>query len=215
MAAPVARRTAAVQFRAWDAAFPFGMARKPWLGARNPFSRHRVSTYIFVYAAEAICQGQIGKSSMLNEVYNAKILDLAGNIPRLGRLSAPDASATAHSKLCGSTVTVDLKMNGPVVGDFAHDVKACALGQASSSIMARYVVGSKPAELRELRDTVRKMLKENGPPPSGKWADVAMLEPVRDYKARHASTMLTFDAVVSALDQIEAKQAKKPAQAAE
>ena len=145
---------------------------------------------------------------MLNEVYNAKILDLAGNIPRLGRLSAPDASATAHSKLCGSTVTVDLKMNGPVVGDFAHDVKACALGQASSSIMARYVVGSKPAELRELRETVRKMLKENGPPPSGKWADIAVLEPVRDYKARHASTMLTFDAVVSALDQIEAKRAR-------
>jgi NifU-like protein involved in Fe-S cluster formation len=143
---------------------------------------------------------------MLNEVYNEKILDLAGNIPRLGRLDAPDASATAHSKLCGSTVTIDLKMNGPVVSDFAHDVKACALGQASSSIMARHVVGAKPEELRELRETVRKMLKENGPPPSGKWADVAVLEPVRDYKARHASTMLTFDAVVSALDQIEAKK---------
>jgi NifU-like protein involved in Fe-S cluster formation len=146
---------------------------------------------------------------MLNEVYNAKILDLAGNIPRLGRLDRPDASATAHSKLCGSTVTVDLKMEGPVVTDFAHDVKACALGQASSSIMARHVVGAKPAELRELRETVRKMLKENGPPPSGKWADIAVLEPVRDYKARHASTLLTFDAVVSALDQIEAKRAQK------
>jgi NifU-like protein involved in Fe-S cluster formation len=148
---------------------------------------------------------------MLNEVYNAKILDLAGNIPRLGRLSAPDASATAHSKLCGSTVTVDLKMDGPVVGDFAHDVKACALGQASSSIMARHVIGAKPAELRELRETVRKMLKENGPPPGGKWADIAVLEPVRDYKARHASTMLTFDAVVSALDQIDAKRSQKQA----
>ena len=143
---------------------------------------------------------------MLNDVYNAKILDLAGNIPRLGRLEAPDASATAHSKLCGSTVTVDLKMNGPVVTDFAHDVKACALGQASSSIMARHVVGSSPGELRELRETVRKMLKENGPPPSGKWADIAVLEPVRDYKARHASTLLTFDAVVDAVNQIEAKQ---------
>jgi NifU-like protein involved in Fe-S cluster formation len=143
---------------------------------------------------------------MLNEVYNSKILDLAGNIPRLGRLDAPDASATAHSKLCGSTVTVDVKMNGPVVTDFAHDVKACALGQASSSIMARYVVGSSPVELRELRETVRKMLKENGPPPSGKWADIAVLEPVRDYKARHASTLLTFDAVVDAVNQIEAKQ---------
>jgi NifU-like protein involved in Fe-S cluster formation len=143
---------------------------------------------------------------MLNDIYNAKILDLAGNIPRLGRLDAPDASATAHSKLCGSTVTVDLKMNGPVVTDFAHDVKACALGQASSSIMARHVLGSSPGELRELRETVRKMLKENGPPPSGKWADVAALEPVRDYKARHASTMLTFDAVVKAVDEIEAKR---------
>jgi NifU-like protein involved in Fe-S cluster formation len=146
---------------------------------------------------------------MLNDVYNAKILDLAGNIPRLGRLSAPDASATAHSKLCGSTVTVDLKMDGSVVSDFAHEVKACALGQASSSIMARHIVGAKPEELRELRETVRKMLKENGPPPQGRWADVAVLEPVRDYKARHASTMLTFDAVVSALDQIETKKAQK------
>jgi NifU-like protein involved in Fe-S cluster formation len=149
---------------------------------------------------------QIGESSMLNDVYNAKILELAGNIPRLGRLPTPDASATAHSKLCGSTVTVDLKMADGAVADFAHDVKACALGQASSSIMARHVIGAKPAELRELRETVRKMLKENGPPPNGRWADIAVLEPVRDYKARHASTMLTFDAVVSALDKIEAKQ---------
>ena len=143
---------------------------------------------------------------MLNDVYNEKILDLAGNIPRLGRLPAPDASATAHSKLCGSTVTVDVKMDGGEITDFAHDVKACALGQASSSIMARHVIGSKPDELRALRETVRKMLKENGAPPTGKWADVAMLEPVRDYKARHASTMLTFDAVVKAVDEIEAKR---------
>ena len=97
-------------------------------------------------------------------------------------------------------------MDGDVVADFAHDVKACALGQASSSIMARHVVGAKPDELRALRETMRKMLKENGPPPDGKWADIAVLEPVRDYKARHASTMLTFDAVVDALDQIEAKR---------
>jgi NifU-like protein involved in Fe-S cluster formation len=145
---------------------------------------------------------------MLNDVYNSRILDLAGNIPRLGRLSGADASATAHSKLCGSTVTVDLKMDGPVVTDFAHEVKACALGQASSSIMARHVVGAKADELRSLREAVRKMLKENGPPPSGKWADIAVLEPVRDYKARHASTMLTFDAVVSAIDQIESRQTR-------
>jgi NifU-like protein involved in Fe-S cluster formation len=143
---------------------------------------------------------------MLNEVYNKRILELAASIPRLGRLPAADATATAHSKLCGSTVTVDLTMDGDVVTDFAHEVKACALGQASSSIMARHVVGSNAAELRGLRDTVRRMLKENGTAPSGKWADVTVLEPVRDYKARHASTLLTFDAVVSAIDQIEGKR---------
>ena len=149
---------------------------------------------------------------MINDVYNAKILGFAGNIARIGRLDHPDATAKAHSKLCGSTVTVDLKMEDGVVTDFAHDVKACALGQASSSIMASHVVGSTASELRELRETVRKMLKENGTPPQGKWADIALLEPVRDYKARHASTMLTFDAVVDAIGQIEAK-ANQPAAA--
>jgi NifU-like protein involved in Fe-S cluster formation len=149
---------------------------------------------------------------MLNDIYNKRIIELAGNIPRLGRLPAPDASATAHSRLCGSTVKVDLAMDGPVVTDFAHDVKACALGQASSSIMASHVVGSTADELRELRETVRRMLTENGKPPQGKWADIALLEPVRDYKARHASTMLTFDAVVDAIGQIEARK-KEPAQA--
>jgi NifU-like protein involved in Fe-S cluster formation len=144
---------------------------------------------------------------MLSDVYNARILDLAGNIPRLGRLAAPDATATAHSKLCGSTVTVDLKMDGDTVTDFAHQVKACALGQASSSIMARHVVGAKADDLRALRENVRKMLKENGAPPAnGAWTDIAVLEPVRDFKARHASTMLTFDAVVDAINQIETKR---------
>jgi NifU-like protein involved in Fe-S cluster formation len=151
--------------------------------------------------------------AMLNEVYNKRILELAGNIPRLGRLAGADASATAHSKLCGSTVTIDLKMDGDQVADFAHEVKACALGQASSSIMARNIVGARAGELRDLRETVRRMLKENGAPPAGKWADIAVLEPVRDYKARHASTLLTFDAVVDAIDQIEAK--RRRAEAAE
>ena len=144
--------------------------------------------------------------AMLNEVYNRRILELAGNIPRLGRLEGADATATAHSKLCGSTVTVDLKMEGDRITDFAHEVKACALGQASSSIMARHVIGANAEELRELRETVRRMLKENGAPPTGKWDDIAVLEPVRDYKARHASTLLTFDAVVDAVGQIEAKR---------
>lgn len=146
---------------------------------------------------------------MLNDVYNRRILELAGDIPRTGRLPNPDASATAHSKLCGSTVTIDLSMKGDTVTDFAHDVRACALGQASSSIMARHVVGSNAKELREVRDQMYRMLKENGSPPDGKWTDLQVLEPVRDYKARHASTMLTFDAVVDAIGQIEKKNAVK------
>ncbi len=149
---------------------------------------------------------------MLNEIYNSRILELAANIPRLGRLAEADASATAHSKLCGSTVTVDLKVDGDVVTDFAHEVKACALGQASSSVMARHVVGSTADELRDLRQAMRVMLKENGEPPAGKWAELAYLEPVRDYKARHASTLLTFDAVVDAIEKIEARRAAPAAE---
>lgn len=143
---------------------------------------------------------------MIDDVYNAKILEFAGNIPRIGRLEQPDASARAHSKLCGSTVTVDLKVADGHVVDFAHEVKACALGQASSSIMARNIIGASAEELRAVREAMIRMLKESGPPPEGRFADLKYLEPVRDYKARHASTLLTFDAVVDALSQIEAKQ---------
>lgn len=148
---------------------------------------------------------------MINDVYNTRILEFAGNIQRLGRLDSPHASATAHSKLCGSTVTVDLKVENGVVSDFAHDVKACALGQASSSIMARHVVGATGEELRALRIVMLRMLKENGSPPEGRFEDLKFLEPVRDYKARHNSTMLTFDAVVDCLDQIDRKNAEAAA----
>ncbi len=140
---------------------------------------------------------------MIDDVYHAKILEFAGNIPRIGSLEDADATARAHSKLCGSTVKVWLKMDGDVVSDFAHDVKACALGQASSSIMANNIIGASTAELRRVREQMIAMLKENGPPPDGRFSDLQFLEPVRDYKARHASTLLTFDAVVDALDQIE------------
>lgn len=141
---------------------------------------------------------------MIDDVYNAKILGFAGHIDRIGRLEKPEATARAHSKLCGSTVIVDIRMEGDTVVDFAHEVKACALGQASSSIMAQHVVGATAGELRAVRETMLKMLKENGPPPQGRFQDLKYLEPVRDYKARHASTMLTFDAVVDAIGQIEA-----------
>jgi NifU-like protein involved in Fe-S cluster formation len=144
---------------------------------------------------------------MLDDIYNRRILELAADIPRLGRLESPDASATAHSRLCGSTVTVDVKLGQDGrVSDFAQEVRACALGQASSSLMGRHVVGTSAQDLRALREAMRAMLKEGAGPPDAPFADFGVLEPVRDFKARHASTLLTFDAVVDALDQIEANR---------
>ena len=143
---------------------------------------------------------------MLDSVYNSKIIEFAGNIERLGEMEGADAHARAHSKLCGSTVDVYIKMSDGAVSDFSHTVKACALGQAAASIMARVVVGSTGDELRKLRETMYAMLKEEGPSPTGKFADFEFLEPVREYKARHASTLLTFDAVVDCINQIDAEQ---------
>jgi len=148
---------------------------------------------------------------MIDDVYNAKILEFAGNIPRIGRLEDADASARAHSKLCGSTVKIWLKLDGDIVADFAHEVKACALGQASSSIMANNIIGASTAELRTVREQMIAMLKQGGEAPTGRFADLRFLEPVRDYKARHASTLLTFDAVVDAINQIESKRADEAA----
>ncbi|MFD1197200.1 iron-sulfur cluster assembly scaffold protein [Brucella gallinifaecis] len=142
---------------------------------------------------------------MIDEVYNKRILEFAGNIEKLGQMSDPDAVATVHSKLCGSTVTVYLRMRDGVVTDFAHEVKACALGQASSSVMARNVVGCSSEDLRAVRETMIRMLKENGPAPAGRFEDLKYFEPVREYKARHASTLLTFDAVADCIRQIEEK----------
>lgn len=143
---------------------------------------------------------------MMDDIYNNRILDFAGNIPRIGILENADAEAVAHSKLCGSKVRIWLKMDGDVITDFAHDVKACALGQASSSIMARHVVGAQASEIRQARDEMLAMLKADGEGPTGRFEDMRFLRPVKDYKARHASTMLTFDAVVDAIGQIEARR---------
>lgn len=148
---------------------------------------------------------------MMDEIYNSRILEFAGNIPETGRLADPDAEASAHSKLCGSKVRITLKMDGDTVTGFAHEVKACALGQASSSIMARHVVGATSAEIRQAREDMLAMLKADGEGPSGRFEDMRFLKPVRDYKARHASTMLTFDAVVAAIGQVEAKRPVKAA----
>lgn len=142
----------------------------------------------------------------MDDIYNSRILEFAGNIPRIGTLDDADAEASAHSKLCGSKVKIWLKMEDDRVTDFAHDVKACALGQASSSVMARHVVGATAGEVRRARDDMLAMLKADGEGPSGRFEDMRFLKPVKDYKARHASTMLTFDAVVDAIGQIEARR---------
>ena len=142
------------------------------------------------------------------DIYSQRILELAAAIPRTARLALPEATATAHSKLCGSTVTVDVAMEGDVVTDYGQKVKACLLGQSAASVMGREVVGSTAAELRAVGAAMRTMLKKKGPPPQGKWSDLAALEKVRDYKARHASTLLVFDAVEDAIAQIEAKRAE-------
>ncbi len=140
------------------------------------------------------------------DIYTQRILELAANLPRAERLPHPDATATAHSKLCGSKVTVDLAMRGDVVSDYGQSVKACLLGQSSAAVMGREIVGSTATELRAVGAAMRQMLKAGGPPPNGRWADLAALEPVRDYKARHASTLLVFDAVEDAIAQIEAER---------
>ena len=157
---------------------------------------------------------------MLDDIYNTKILEYAGNIPRIGRLENPHATAKAHSKLCGSTVIVDMNMDEVegqlIVSDFAHDVKACALGQASSSLMARHIMGANADELKDLKKIMYEMLKSDGPAPTGKFEEFKFLEPVREYKSRHASTLLTFDAVVDCIEDIEAqKSAEKTAKAAQ
>ncbi|MCV6574709.1 MAG: iron-sulfur cluster assembly scaffold protein [Cohaesibacter sp.] len=140
---------------------------------------------------------------MLDAIYNKKILEFAGNIERLERLDNPQASARAHSKLCGSTIDVDLIMQDGKVVDFGHKVNACALGQAAASVMARKVIGQGGDELRSIRAVMHAMLKEGGPVPQGYWEDLKYLEPVKDYPARHTSSLLIFDAVVDAVEQIE------------
>jgi NifU-like protein involved in Fe-S cluster formation len=143
----------------------------------------------------------------LDDIYNQRIFELAAEAPASARLERPDATASAQSKLCGSTITVDVSLADGRVSGFGQTVKACLLGQASSSIVARHILGTTPAEFRDVASTMRRMLKEKGSPPEGKWSDLKMLEPVRDYPHRHTSTLLVFDAIERALDDIETRRA--------
>lgn len=150
----------------------------------------------------------------LNEIYNSKLLELAANIPHSSRLADPDATVTAHSRLCGSTVTIDLTMRDGRVTEYGQTVKACLLGQAACAIVGAHIVGASATELREAGDAMRRMLKENGPAPDGRFSELAILEPVRHYKARHGSVLLVFDALENAVAEIEAKHNARPADAA-
>lgn len=147
----------------------------------------------------------------LSDLYSDRILEIAGRLSRTSRLAAPQASATAHSKLCGSTVTVDLAISDGRVSDFGQSIRACLLGQAAASVMAENIIGTSPEELRHVAAVMRAMLKSNGRPPDGRWSDLAAFEPVREVKGRHASTLLIFDAVERALDLIEPQNAKPAA----
>ena len=120
-------------------------------------------------------------------------------MPRAGRLPTPDASSEKIAKLCGSRVTVDVVVEGDRVVDFAQDVKACALGQASASVLGEHVLGASLAEIEMARDQFRAMLKQGADAPVGRFADLSMLAPVKDYPARHASTLLAFEAAAEAV----------------
>jgi len=142
---------------------------------------------------------------MIDDLYSAKLLSLAANLPHSGRLPAPQGTSEKVSKLCGSRVVVDVNVDGDRVADFAQDVKACALGQAAASVLGAHVVGASLSEIEMARDAFRAMLKTGGPAPEGRFSDIAMLAPVKDYPARHASTLLAFEAAAEAVRQAVAR----------
>ncbi|ATQ44336.1 iron-sulfur cluster assembly scaffold protein [Caulobacter mirabilis] len=145
---------------------------------------------------------------MIDDLYSAKILTLTANIPRIGRLDAPQGSSEKHAKLCGSRIVVDVVLDAEGrVADFAQDVKACALGQASASVLGGHVLGASLDEIETARDQLAAMLKSGGPAPVGRFEDLAVLAPVKDYPARYASTLLAFEAAVDAVRQAQSKLA--------
>ena len=136
---------------------------------------------------------------MIDDLYSGRVLALAADMPRAGRLADPDASAEKISKLCGSRIVVDVKVEDGVVSDFAQDVKACALGQAAAAVLGANVIGADLEDIRVARDALRAMLKEGGPPPEGRFSELAVLAAVKDYPARHTSTLLAFEAALEAV----------------
>jgi NifU-like protein involved in Fe-S cluster formation len=144
---------------------------------------------------------------MSSDLYSGRVLELAANIPHVGVLPHWQGRAFKVARLCGSTVSVDVIMDGDKVSDFAIEPKACALGQASASVLARNIIGVRRDEIATARDSFKAMLKDNGPAPVGPFWELRYLEAVADYAPRHASTLLAFDAALDAIDQaIEANK---------
>lgn len=144
----------------------------------------------------------------MDDLYHPRIMELAADIPHVGRLDDPHGASTKVSRVCGSVVTVELKLKDGVVSEIAVHPKACALGQAATGVLAMHAIGATPAEIRAARDGLKAMLKDGAPPPSGRFWELRHLQGVRDYPPRHASTMLGFDAACSALDAAEAATSK-------
>ena len=168
----------------------------------RPFNNRGRHTYIG--GLVMLSRNRIVRQMELSDLYSEKILEIAGNPPDAPRLANPDASARKVSRVCGSVIEVDIRVADGIITAYGHEVNACALGQTSAAVVASHIVGTPAREFRRLRDEMTAMLKADGAPPGGKWADLAYLEPVRDYKPRHASTLLVFDAVAEALDKLEA-----------
>lgn len=139
----------------------------------------------------------------LIKLYSAKILALAADIPHLDRLETPGATVKRRSPLCGSTVTVDVTMKDGKITQFGQDVKACALGQASASVVGGAIIGATRAQVETARDQLKAMLKAGGPVPDAPFEGLEVLIPARDYKNRHASILLALEATLEAMDQAE------------
>ena len=142
------------------------------------------------------------ESDLIN-LYSSRILGLAADIPHTDRLDAPQASVKRRSPLCGSTVTVDMSVQDGVVTAYGQDVKACALGQAAASVVGAAIVGATVDQVRRARDELHTMLKSDGPVPSAPFSGLEVLLPAKEYKNRHASILLSLEASVAAIGQIE------------
>ena len=139
------------------------------------------------------------------DIYSTRILEVVATMPPVGLLAKADGHAERSSKLCGSKIRVNIEVKDGVISNYGHEVEACLLGQTAAAVMARNAIGLTRADVVEVRDKMLAMLKEDGPPPDGKWSDLEVLYPVKDYKPRHTSMMLVFEAVIDAFDEAAAK----------